>query len=143
MVRLDEMANSVNVARGVSAVVLENFQKISLARKRLWTWSQITAAIVDEHPDIRPTESAVQSAFKRIERGIQTKRVKPLVRGLPEVAPKKAQSGGVARVQPAPVVQKPSAARDGKDGKDGEKTDWTALANGSKSQNVDDLPWIG
>ncbi len=78
MTKLDEMANSVNVARGVAGIVLENFQKISLARKRMWTWAQITAAIADAYPDMHFTESAVQSAFKRIERGVQHKRIKPL-----------------------------------------------------------------
>ncbi|MBU2843550.1 hypothetical protein [Acidithiobacillus thiooxidans] len=104
MTRLDEMANSVNVARGVAAVILENFQKIALARKRMWTWTQITAAIVDEYPDIHFTESAVQSAFKRIERGIQHKRIKPL--GKPSLDVKR-DNGTVASKRPAQTLEIP------------------------------------
>ena len=107
MVRLAEMASTVNVARGVSAVVLENFQKISLARKRLWTWTQITAAIVDEYPDIHFTESAVQSAFKRIERGIQSKRIKPLGTGRVLSEPKTTATGTAASSRPVQTLEIP------------------------------------
>lgn len=81
MATLDDMKEAVNMGRGVSALVLDNYQRITLARKHLWTWAQITAALHDEHPDLPVfSESAVQSSFKRIERGIKAKRIKPVGR---------------------------------------------------------------
>lgn len=79
MLGLDDMVKSVNMERGVSAIVLADFRKIALARKHFWTWAQITAAIRADYPDAPAmSESAVQSAFKRIERGIQNRRIKPI-----------------------------------------------------------------
>ena len=74
------MAKSVNMDRGISSIVLQNFQKIALARKHLWTWSQITGALREDYPNAHDvSESAVQSAFKRIERGVNNRRIKPVV----------------------------------------------------------------
>lgn len=91
------------MSRGVSALVLDNYQRITLARKHLWTWAQITAALHDEHPGLPTfTESAVQSAFKRIERGIKAKRIKPV--GKQQIA---ADPGSIKKTVPERKIEQP------------------------------------
>ena len=78
---IQHMAGAINHGRGVTAIVLENFQSISLARRHLWTWEQITGALREQYPECAGlSRGAVQVSFKRIERGIKAKRIKPVGR---------------------------------------------------------------
>ena len=115
---IQHMAGTVNHGRGVTAIVLENFQSISLARKHLWTWEQITGALREQYPECAGlSRGAVQVSFKRIERGIKAKRIKPVGRVIDDQAkaPKPTAPAPVKSRQTLAIPARTSASRTGEE----------------------------
>lgn len=74
---IDDLASTVNGARGVRSVVLENYEAIALARSRLWTWRAIAEALRNDKPGRDAcTEALVSQEYRRLTRAMTSGRVK-------------------------------------------------------------------
>ena len=104
---IQHMAGAINHGRGVTAIVLENFQSISLARKHLWAWEQIASALREQYPEQSGlSRGAVRMSFTRIERGIKARRIKPV--GSQRAA---AQAPDSIKTAPEKKVEQPKTKR--------------------------------
>ena len=115
---IQHMAGAINHGRGVTAIVLENFQSISLARKHLWAWEQIASALREQYPEQSGlSRGAVRMSFNRIERGIKAKRIKPVGRVIDEQVkvPKPSAPEAVKPRQTLAIPAKTSASRTGEE----------------------------
>ena len=125
---LEDLGKTVNPARGLTASVLVNYEKIRSARQMLWDWRTIADAMG------MPEKAAqVRQAFARISEGLKSGEV-----ALPKAGPKIDVSGRM-QTRPGKPSSGPLQAR--KSG-GGSPVNWEALSK-QRKQEEDDIEWTG
>jgi hypothetical protein len=124
---LEELGKTVNPARGITATVLVQYEKIRAARQMLWDWRTIADAMG------MPEKAAqIRQAFARITEGLKSGEV-----ALPKAGPKLDVSGRIQTRHGQPSSGPLQARKAG-----GSSVNWEALSK-QRKQEEDDIEWTG
>ena len=129
--KLDELGKTIIPGRGITSVVLAQYEKILAARQMLWDWKAIADAM-----DMTDKAAQIRQAFLRLTEGLKNHEV-----ALPKKSMAIDTSGKIPARTPARTparaeTEVKTAARTTGD------VDWEALARKNKGDEAD-IQWKG